>query len=154
MNWHVKGDRGSRICLSNRYEYNRYKRSRKLNKCWLFLFKGPTSVNTLTNQSCRGDLDLEFLKVNFFGSLMNGGNNQHQLSLTGLLLMGKMLPLGITMWSSFLHFMIRNSYERNLLALGVKGCLLNHVLGLCLSHSYATWRHYLNVCMVWLEIEL
>ena len=30
-------------------------------------------------------------------SLMNGGSNQHQLSLTGLQSMGKMLQLGIIM---------------------------------------------------------
>lgn len=41
-------------------------------------------------------------------SLMNGGSSQHQLLLTGLQSMGKMLQLGIIMWSSFLHFMIRS----------------------------------------------
>ena len=44
-------------------------------------------------------------------SLMNGGSSQHQLLLTGLQLMGKMLLLGIIMWSSFLHSMIRSSCE-------------------------------------------
>lgn len=44
-------------------------------------------------------------------SLMNGGSNQHQLLLTGLQLMVKMLVLGSIASSSFLPFMTRNYYK-------------------------------------------
>lgn len=56
--------------------------------------------------------DLLMMLLVFFCSLTNGGNNQHQPLLIGLLLMEKMLLHGRIMWSSFWHFMISKYYPK------------------------------------------
>lgn len=84
-------------------------------------------------------------------SLMSGGSSQRQLLLTGLQWMGKMLLLGIIMWSSFLHFMIKSSCERNLSRLPIFFFPPNFT---------PTWKTTLNCSMLegsslqcWLQIN-
>lgn len=67
-------------------------------------------------------------------SSMSGGSNQHLLLLTGLQLMGKMLLLGIIMWSNFLHFTIRSSSERCLHCIKHDRMVLKYRL--CLENPY------------------